>query len=191
VIGARFKEREGKVMLVGFKAKNHPQQTRYAGSNRDVNDRSLPPEEFAKLDVRFNFTIDVAASKENTKKSRYFTVDNNGLFQPWAGERVYCNPPYSQIQPWTDKAWTETSAELIVMLLPANRTEQKWWQEDIEPYRDRPGSPLAVEFLAGRKRFLKPGQSCIGPNERPPFGVCLCIWIHNGFVRTPAGKLFS
>ncbi len=60
------------------------------------------------------------------------------------------------------------------MLLPANRTEQGWWQRHIEPYR-RVGS-LTVEFLPGRMRFLKPGQSEIKPNERPPFGCCLVIW---------------
>lgn len=32
------------------------------------------------------------------------------------------------------------------MLLPANRTEQGWWQRHVEP------------------------------NERPPFGCCLVIW---------------
>lgn len=60
------------------------------------------------------------------------------------------------------------------MLLPANRTEQGWWQRHIEPYR-RAGS-LEVEFLKGRMRFLKPGQTEIKPNERPPFGCCLVIW---------------
>lgn len=62
------------------------------------------------------------------------------------------------------------------MLLPANRTEQRWWQLMVEPFRDRPRSPLTVEFMPDRMRFLKPGQTAIGPNERPPFGCCLLIW---------------
>lgn len=74
------------------------------------------------------------------------------------------------------KAWREISAELIVMLLPANRTEQGWWQEYIERFRDRPNSRLKVEFLPGRIRFIKPGKTVVGPNERPPFGCVLCIW---------------
>jgi hypothetical protein len=60
------------------------------------------------------------------------------------------------------------------MLLPANRTEQGWWQRHIESGR-RAGT-IEVEFLAGRMRFLKPGQTEIKPNERPPFGCCLVIW---------------
>jgi hypothetical protein len=60
------------------------------------------------------------------------------------------------------------------MLLPANRTEQGWWQRQVEPYR-REGS-LAVEFLPGRLRFIKHGHDRVEPNQRPPFGCCLLIW---------------
>ncbi len=174
-------------MLVGFKSQNHPQQTRYAGSNPDVDDRALPTEEFAKLDERFKFSIDVAASAENTKCERYCTAQVSGLEWSWKGERVYCNPPYSDILPWIRKAWAEPEAEIVVMLLPANRTEQKWWQLGIEPYRDRAGSVLRVEFMSGRIRFLKPGQIVIGPNERPPFGSVLCVWDWEG-SRLPAHR---
>jgi len=163
-------------MLIGFKAQNHPQQTKYAGSRRHVDDRALPAVDFALLQSRFRFTIDVAAAQHNAKLPRFHSIENCGLEASWAGERVYCNPPYSDIRPWIIKAWRETEAELIVMLLPANRTEQRWWQDLIEARRDRNGSPLRVEFLSGRLRFLKPGQNVIGPNERPPFGCCLCIW---------------
>jgi phage N-6-adenine-methyltransferase len=163
--------------LVGFKAKNHPQQTRYAGSRRHVDDRALPPEQFAALHERFQFTLDVAASDSNHKLPRYCTIERSGLAESWVGERVYCNPPYSDVRPWIEKAWHEAGgAQLIVMLLPANRTEQSWWQELIEPRRDQPGSRLTTEFLPGRIRFLKPGRREIGPNERPPFGCVLCIW---------------
>lgn len=162
--------------LVGFKANNHPQQTRYSGSRRHVDDRTLPDGEFAKLNKRFRFTIDVAAAPHNARLPRFCAIESSGLLVSWAGERVYCNPPYSEIRPWIQKAWSEKHAEIIVMLLPANRTEQGWWQELIEPMRDQLYSRLKVEFLPGRIRFLKPGQQQVGPNERPPFGCCLCIW---------------
>lgn len=162
--------------LVGFKSQNHPQQTRHRGSRRDVDDRALTAEDFTELMERFSFTVDVAASKENAKLPKFYTAEENGLGKSWAGERVYCNPPYSAIEPWVKKAWMEINAESIVMLLPANRTEQNWWQNFIEPFRDKSGSRLTTEFLKGRIRFLKAGQSVIGPNERPPFGCVLCIW---------------
>ena len=162
--------------LVGFKSQNHPQQTRRAGSKRHVDDRALPMDEFAKLNERFGFTVDAASSIENRKLERHWTEEDNGLEQSWAEERVYCNPPYSLIAPWVEKAWSERMADIIVMLLPANRTEQGWWQNGIEPHRDQMGSVLTTEFMRGRLRFLKPGQTEIEPNERPPFGCVLCIW---------------
>lgn len=177
--------------LVGFKAQAHPQQAAIADVD-DVDDRATHPDVFAELDHRFGgFTIDVAASAHNTKCGRYFTREDDGLAQSWADERVWCNPPYSSITPWVRKAWSEWEQTLgIVMLLPANRTEQSWWQRLIEPHRDR-GSGLRVEFLPGRMRFLKPGQSRIGPNERPPFGVCLCIWGLADRPAAPAPVLFE
>ena len=162
--------------LVGFKAQGHKQQTRYQSKNRPIDDRALPPEDFAKLHQRFGFTIDVAASAQNAKLSRYYTHEQNGLAQSWANERVYCNPPFSEITPWVAKAWLEALCPLIVMLLPGNRTEQGFWQEMIEPKRDRAGSPLSTEFLKGRFGFLKPGQVSIRPNQNPPFGCVLLIW---------------
>jgi len=166
--------------LVGFKAKNHPQQK----VNPLVDDRALPHSEFLKLHEEFKFTIDVAASRDNTKMTRFYSIEDCGLKASWAGERVYCNPPYSNIGPWVEKAHKEVDAEIIVMVLPANRTEQKWWQEYIEPCRDLPWVTHApyvwrhvrTRFLPGRMRFLKPGQTEVGPNERPPFGIVLCIW---------------
>lgn len=157
--------------LVGFKAQNHPQQI----ARDHVDDRSLPADAFAILDREFNFTIDAAAAAHNAKKPRYYTRENSGLLASWAGERVYCNPPYSNIRPWVEKAWYEKDAELVFLLLPANRTEQAWWQDLIEPFRDR-GDRLTTRFLRGRQRFISPGKGSIGPNERPPFGICFCIW---------------
>lgn len=168
--------------LVGFKAGNHPQQIAKAGARDDVDDRRTEWSFIRTLEDRFGpFTLDVAANAENAKAPRFYTIDDDGLTQPWHGT-VWCNPPYSDCGAWVRKAWTEyrtdvtTDSPTIVMLLPANRTEQVWWQELVEPYRDRPGSPLRVEFLRGRMRFDRPG-AVIGPKgDRPPFGVCLLIW---------------
>lgn len=181
--------------LVGFKANNHPQQVGPRGSDRpdvlpgfgelftaapddltdDNDDRAVPENLFAEWHRRFRFTVDVAANKHNAKLLNFYTKKNSGLDATWDGERVYCNPPFSNIRPWVEKAWREEGAELVVMLLPANRTEQQFWQELVEPKRDR-GGVLTVEFLPGRLKFLSPGEDAIRPNNRPPFGCVLCIW---------------
>lgn len=174
--------------VIGMRARNHPNQVKPKGDQSalwapeelgaadEVDDRATPKAFFDLLNKRFRFTVDAAASDQNAQLPRYWTARTDGLAQTWAGERVWCNPPYSNIPPWIRKAWLERdAAELIVMLLPANRTEQTWWQKDIEPHRDL-GGLCRVEFLPGRLRFLKPGQKRAGPNERPPFGCCLVIW---------------
>jgi phage N-6-adenine-methyltransferase len=164
------------VSVLNYRAKNPPQQVAKRGASSDVDDRALPVEAFAMLNERFRFSVDAAASAHNAKLPRFFSIANCGLAASWAGERVYCNPPYSSIEPWVIKAWREEACPLIVMILPANRTEQGWWQRWIEPKRDHAESPLHVEFCPGRQRFLRPGQRSVGPNERPPFGLALCIW---------------
>lgn len=179
--------------LLRFSSRNHPQQTAKRGYEMfpepesgfaitdSVDDRGTDPDLFRELDVRFNFTLDAAASHANHLCERYYTLEDDGLTSSWFGARVWCNPPYSDIAPWVRKAWVATDgvvvgrAELVVMLLPANRTEQGWWQDLVEPHRDR-GFSFRTEFLRGRRRFVMPGSDRIGPNERPPFGSVLLIW---------------
>jgi phage N-6-adenine-methyltransferase len=175
--------------LVGYKANNHPQQVDKRGADDEIDDRGTPQDFFDELNREFRFTLDVAAAPHNAKCRRYFTRLADGLLQPWTGS-VWCNPPYSGLDRWLEKAWTEfdrpDGPHKIVMLLPANRTEQPWWQKWIEPYRDECGrcmymgtdrtGVLSVRFLPGRLRFIKPGATEIKPNERPPFGCCLLVW---------------
>jgi phage N-6-adenine-methyltransferase len=165
------------VSLVRFSARNHPQQTSRAGARPEVDDRATDPVFFASMALQFGgFTLDVAASPHNAKCDRFYTAEEDGLEQSWYHERVWCNPPYSAIEPWVQKAWAESAyAHLIVMLLPANRTEQGWWQRLVEPERDL--SPrFRTRFLPGRIRFIAHDKTSIGPNERPPFGCVLLVW---------------
>lgn len=171
--------------LVGFKAQNHRQQVGRRGPNPKVDERQTSPEVFDPLNERFRFTIDAAALPRNAKLERFWTPDTDALRQSWAGERVWCNPPYSDIEPWVEKAHGEWllskrpqwgGPELIVMLVPANRTEQGWWQRQVEPHLRRRHSDFRAEFLPGRLRFIAFDADEIKPNERPPFGCALLVW---------------
>ena len=169
--------------LVKFRARNHPQQR----ASDEIDDRATTLDVFQPFEREYQLTLDVAASAANTKCLRYFDRSIDGLSQSWAGEGIWCNPPYSAIRPWVEKAWRECSeARAIVMLLPANRTEQDWWQDLIEPYRHSDLPRFHVRFLRGRLRFLARGAEKIGPNERPPFGCCVAIWNMGGPEYRPA-----
>lgn len=165
--------------IVSFINRNHPQQVAVRGALDEVDDRTTPDEVFQPLSDRFGgFTVDAAAAPHNARCERYWTRADDGLSQSWVGEKVWCNPPYSNLAAWTAKAREEAFfADLIVMLLPANRCEQAWWQDNIEPFRDG-RDPLGprTEFWRGRTRFIKHGATEIKPNERPPFGCVLAIW---------------
>lgn len=172
---------------MSFVSRNHPQQVAVRGPLDEVDDRGTPQDFFDDVSARFGpFTLDVAAAPHNAKCENYYTRSDDGLVQRWYDPKqrthnsvVWCNPPYSNLDAWLRKAWDEWDSELvkrIVMLLPANRPEQPWWQKHVEPWRDKPGSPLRTEFLPGRLRFIKPGQTEIKPNERPPFGCVLLVW---------------
>lgn len=175
--------------LAGFKSTNHPQQTAKRGAVDDVDDRGTEWDFIHSLEARpywGPFDLDVAAAEHNAKAPKFYTRDDDGLAQPWLIDNVgddinvWCNPPYSDIGAWVRKAWDVWNAprhpHLIAMLLPANRVEQGWWQDHVEPFRDRPGSPLRVEFLRGRMRFDRPGWEKPAKGDRPPFGCCLLIW---------------
>lgn len=165
--------------LVGFKAKNHQQQIAKRGADDGVDERITPPEIFNPLNAVHGFTLDAAASARNAKCQKFFCLENDGLVQSWAGETVWCNPPYSACMAWVGKAFREVyhgNCPKVVLLLPSNRTEQRWWQDYIEPVRDI-GKGCEVTFLAGRPRFGWPeGRVVPAKGDRPPFGLAVVVF---------------
>lgn len=107
----------------------------------------------------------------------YYDGKADGLRQTWAGGRVWCNPPFSDIEPWIERAW-DSHAELVVMMIPATRTDQPFWQKWVEPHRDKRWSnwDFRTRFLPGRIRFGHPGNpEGVGVGS-PMFGCVLLIW---------------
>jgi len=163
--------------LVGFAITNHPQQVGKRGASDTVDERITPAKVFDPLHAEFGFTLDAAANPNNCRVPRFHSLQDSGLEASWAGERVWCNPPYSAIRPWVEKAWAEFNAgcPLVAMLLPANRTEQGWWQDLIEPHRDGKGA-IETRFFRSRFNFGVPGNEAGKFNSSPPFGCVLVIW---------------
>ena len=172
----------------GIRPRNHPKQVRTrqselfheSGAMDSLDDRRTPRELFDPLHREFRFTIDAAASADNALLPRFWTKENDALEQLWKGERVWCNPPYSAIPDWVKQATYKTTylrlCPLVVMLLPADRTEQPWWQDYIEPYRDR-GAGITTRFIRKRVKFEHPTLGAT--YKAPPFGCVLVIFESN------------
>ena len=99
------------------------------------------------LDAEFNFTLDPCATHENAKCARYFTKEEDGLAQSWAGERVFMNPPYGrEIARWIRKAYEAAhEGATVVGLIPA-RTDTRAWHDFI-------WDAAEVRFVKGRLKF--------------------------------------
>lgn len=107
-----------------------------------------PQSLFDKLDAKHHFTLDAASSDDNAKVSKHYTEETDGLSKPWAGERVFCNPPYGrEVGKWVKKCADEAGCSFICLLIPA-RTDTSYFHEYIY------GNPSArIEFLRGRLKF--------------------------------------
>jgi phage N-6-adenine-methyltransferase len=94
------------------------------------------------------FTFDAAAN------------ENNHLCDVWSGDsldvswdgKVWCNPPYSRVGEFVQKAYKERllndKCEVIVMLIPA-RTDTKWFHTYCYNQYG-----VEIRFLKGRLKFL-------------------------------------
>ncbi len=119
------------------------------------------------LHWEFRFTVDAAASDANHKLPRYWTQETNGLKQPWQGERVWCNPPYSDVEPWVAKAHEEARiGQFLAVLLVPVRTDREWYHRYcIGPHCER-------RDINGRIRFDVP-KDCDNPMR--PFEASMLL----------------
>ncbi|MXI20427.1 DNA methylase [Escherichia coli] len=79
---------------------------------------------FKNLHREFGLTLDGAASKHDALLPR-FTDDIHN--QSWVGERVFCNPPYSDIPSFLLKS---SESDLAVFLIP-HRANTSYWLRHI------------------------------------------------------------
>lgn len=129
-------------------------------------DWETPPDLFRSLDEEFHFTLDAASSDANALCARHYTLEDDGLTQPWTGA-VWCNPPYGrEVGKWVKKGSDAAASgeATVVMLLPA-RTDTRWFHDYIY-------NKAEVRFLRGRLKFS-------GSSVSAPFPSMLAIFRSN------------
>jgi hypothetical protein len=90
----------------------------YEGARKQ--DRRTPREFFAKLHAEYRFTLDGAATAKNALLPRFSSRRKHVI---WGRERVFCNPPWSDIPRFIENA---PLADLAVLLVPA-RVNARWF----------------------------------------------------------------
>lgn len=97
--------------------------------SKPTDERETPLELFKPVDDLFHFTLDVCATAENAKCEKFYTIEDNGLTSPWAGNVCWCNPPYSrgQVQLWLLRTRWQWDKSIVVVLTQAD-TSTKWFQ---------------------------------------------------------------
>lgn len=112
-----------------------------------TNEWPTPDTTYLPLHEEFGFTLDAAASDENHKCERYFTLADDGLAQDWTGA-VWCNPPYGRvIAHWVAKAYAESLRGAIVVMLIPSRTDTGWWHDLVM------ATGAEIRFIRGRLNF--------------------------------------
>lgn len=149
--------------------------------------------------------LDLAACAESHWAPRYYTAKDDALAQPWfpdGVERAWCNPPFSRLPAFVDKADSEVRRgpprdAVLALLMPGNRAEQPFWQRFVEPVRDGrsivsqsyrsargllitvegdEGWRLTTHYPPGRIPFRLPGMAVGALMGSPPFGCVLLVW---------------
>lgn len=133
-----------------------------------INDQWMTPDElYDQLHAEFAFGCDVAASMENTRCEYFIDRDDDALTRDW-GEMNWCNPPYSKIKVFVEKAIEQSLyGRATVMLLRAD-ISTKWFKL---------GDQFAneIRFLTGgRVDFIHP--ETLRPGKMNRMGSLLLIF---------------
>lgn len=120
------------------------------GKGRHQNWRT-PRAFFEQLHAEFAFTMDGASEPGNGLLPVSSTAD---AAVSWEGQRVFCNPPWSNIRPFIEQT---VLADLAVLLVPA-RTNVVWFHRALE-------LGATPRFFKGRPKFELPEHSGNGHNS--------------------------
>lgn len=93
---------------------------------------------YDKLHAEFRFDFDPCPLGESEADGA------SPLFTPWAGRRVFCNPPYGKAMvAFLERA---TEADVAVFLIPA-RTDTRWFHDICLQHASE------IRFVRGRLKF--------------------------------------
>ena len=112
-------------------------------TNTKNNDEWLTPPDIIKALGEFDLDPSSPINRPWETAKKHYTVEDDGLVQPWEG-RVWCNPPYGrETFKWIDKLATHGNGIALIFA----RTETIGFHDHIWNRAD------AVFFFKGRLKF--------------------------------------
>ena len=114
---------------------------------------------FSKCSEMWSFRLDACAEKWSAKCDNWYSADDNRLLMQWQSW-TWCNPPYSNIQQWLEKAANESRQGASSVVLIPSRTDTRAFHR----YAPRASR---VFFIKGRLKFIDPETK--QPRDCAPF----------------------
>ena len=130
---------------------------------------------FDNMNRRFQFTVDAAANADNALLPRWWGPDGqyaDALGVPWrprfgGPERVYCNPPFSLVDEFIEKAHDECHGDgVLAVLLLKVQTGKKIWRSKIAYGAGNIG------MISGRLSYGRPDGESVGAT----FDSCIVVF---------------
>jgi len=152
------------------------QQIKLFGS-KNSDEWETPQGLYEELDEEFAFDLDASATSTNFKHKNYYSIQDDALAQPWDGV-VWCNPPYSKIKAFLNKAHEELrngNCKAVVFLTFSN-TDTAWFHDYVL-------GKAEIRFIRGRLKFKgmnKEGKLVNNSAMRPSMLAILRSSIYHG-----------
>lgn len=130
-----------------------------------------PPQIFQWFHRRFQFAVDLAATDENALLPNFFTRDTDALARPWArlfpGRAGWCNPPYSNVAPWLEKARSEAGQGFTTVLFIPSPDGGRYYGQHVF------GVASELIHIVGRVAYLNTEGD---PQPGNRWGSCIVIY---------------
>ena len=129
------------------------------------DDWKTPVGLFNKLNTKYSFELDAAASEDNAKCLNFYTEQDNALLKDWSkdAKSIFLNPPYGrQIHAFVKKAYEESLKGCVVVCLIPARVDTQWWYNYVR-------KATKIVFLTGRLKFSNSASGA-------PFPSCIIVF---------------
>ena len=133
--------------------------------------------------IRIPFVHDVCAEYKTAKCVSFWTKEDDAFSKDWLEPltdfslpgALWCNPPFSDIKPWIQRAYeTAMRGGIVVVLTPDDRSVS-WYQEFIE-------DKAQIVYVPNKRISFEDGEGI--PQRGNPKGSVISVFLPMAFDKT-------